>query len=331
MERGRIWVDDVPVPEPQTGEILVRSRACGICGSDLHAARHTHDFVTTSREVGGAFKLTSFDPVILGHEFCAEVLGGGGSDLPPGTLVTSVPMLTRERPVSLGYTTESAGGFAEYMVLSKALCLPVPGATPAHIAALTEPLAVGAHAAAMARLGSRDTALVIGAGPVGLATLLALKRAGVAPVLVSEYSPQRRRLAEQLGADAVIDPSTEDAWHHEAIRRRADVVVFECVGVPGVLDQIFARAPHRARVVVVGVCLETDRVRALGAINKELNVQFVLGYSEEEFAATLNWVADSADQLAALVTHRVALENIAAAFEELATPNAHGKVIVEPG
>ena len=328
MERGRIWVDDVPVPQPQKGEILVRSRACGICGSDLHAARHTEEFVRTSREVGGAFKLTTFDPVILGHEFCAEVVEG--ADFATGTLVTSVPMLTRERPVSLGYTTESAGGFAEFMVLSKELCLPIPSSTPAHIAALTEPLAVGAHAAAMARLGPRDTALVVGAGPVGLATLLALKRAGVAPVLVTEFSPERRRLAERLSADVVIDPATDDPWSHADVRRRRDLVVFDCVGVPGLLDQIFSRAPHRARVIVVGVCLQTDQINALGAINKELNVQFVLGYSAEEFADTLNWVADNAANLEALVTHRVGLDDIAAAFSELATPNAHGKVIVEP-
>jgi len=68
MERGRLWVDDLPIPEPGPGEVLVATQACGICGSDLHAARHTEDFVKTSIETGGAFKLTTFDPVVMGHD-----------------------------------------------------------------------------------------------------------------------------------------------------------------------------------------------------------------------------------------------------------------------
>ena len=77
MERGDIRVETIKDPIPQKGEILVRSIACGICGSDLHAARHTEEFVKTSREAGGAFKLTTFDPIVLGHEFCAQVVDYG--------------------------------------------------------------------------------------------------------------------------------------------------------------------------------------------------------------------------------------------------------------
>src|SRR5215831_8956839 len=88
MERGRIWVDDVPDPTPLTGEVLVRTRSCGICGSDLHAARHTDAFVATSREAGGAFKLTTFAPVVLGHEFSAEIVDYG-PDTPPDLPVGS--------------------------------------------------------------------------------------------------------------------------------------------------------------------------------------------------------------------------------------------------
>ncbi len=74
MQRGKIWVEELPIPQPGPGEVLVKSLACGICGSDLHAAQHTEAFVETSREAGGAFKLTTFDPVVLGHEFCAEIV-----------------------------------------------------------------------------------------------------------------------------------------------------------------------------------------------------------------------------------------------------------------
>ena len=106
MEKGRLWVAEVPDPVPGPGEVLVKSIACGICGSDLHAARHTEQFVATSREAGGAFKLTTLAPVVLGHEFCAEVVDYGPGtprDLAPGTLVCSVPVLLREQMVGLGY------------------------------------------------------------------------------------------------------------------------------------------------------------------------------------------------------------------------------------
>ena len=121
MQRGKLWVDTVPDPTPAAGEVLVRSRACGICGSDLHAALHTETFVETSRESGGAFKLTTYDPVVLGHEFCAEVVEyGPGTEgrLAPGQLVCSVPMLLREQPLAIGYDDSVPGGFAEYMLLS---------------------------------------------------------------------------------------------------------------------------------------------------------------------------------------------------------------------
>ena len=129
MERGSIWVDTVPDPVPLAGEVLVKTRACGICGSDLHAARHTEAFVNTSREAGGAFKLTTFDPVVLGHEFSAEIVDYGPStphDLPVGAVVCSVPMLARQNPLAVGYSTEIPGGFAQYMVLSRSLLRPVP-------------------------------------------------------------------------------------------------------------------------------------------------------------------------------------------------------------
>ena len=77
MEKGKLWVENIKTPQPGRGEVLVSTKACGICGSDLHAAKHTSDFVQTSIETGGAFKLTTFDPVVLGHEFCAEVVEHG--------------------------------------------------------------------------------------------------------------------------------------------------------------------------------------------------------------------------------------------------------------
>lgn len=329
MERGRIWVDDVPDPTPRGGEVVVKSVACGICGSDLHAARHTDDFVATSIEAGGAFKLTTFDPVVLGHEYCAEVMESNAR-FRAGQLVCAVPVLPRQPNVPVGYAPEAPGGFAQYMLLSERLLVPVPAGLDAENAALTEPMAVGHHAVNMARLSGREAIIVIGAGPVGLAVTANLAAIGAAPVVVAEFSPKRRELAEAMGADVVLDPRDVDPYATSEVRRRDEVVIFECVGVPGMIDDIFLRAPRRARIVVVGVCLEMDHARPLIAVNKELNVQYVLGYDMAEFEGTLKRIADGKLNVGPLITHSVGLDEVADAFDALAEPDAYGKVIVQP-
>ena len=138
MERGEIRLGEVPDPTPADGEVVVKSLACGICGSDLHAARHTEEFVATSIEAGGAFKLTTFDPVVLGHEFCAEVMETTGTRT-AGDLVCSVPVLPRGPNVPVGYSPAAPGGFGEYMLLAERLLVPVPAGTGSVRAALTEP------------------------------------------------------------------------------------------------------------------------------------------------------------------------------------------------
>ena len=329
MERGEIRLGEVPDPTPADGEVVVKSLACGICGSDLHAARHTEEFVATSIEAGGAFKLTTFDPVVLGHEFCAEVMETTGART-AGDLVCSVPVLPRGPNVPVGYSPAAPGGFGEYMLLAERLLVPVPAGTGSVRAALTEPLAVGHHAVNMARLAGGEAIVVIGAGPVGLAVVANLKAVGAGPVVVSELAAKRQQLAEAMGADAVVDPRAEDPFALADVARHDDVVIFECVGVPGMLDDIFLRAPRAARIVVVGVCLQMDHARPLIAINKELNVQYVLGYTVQEFESTLLRIAAGTLDVEPLVTHKVGLASVADSFAALAQPDAYGKVVVEP-
>jgi len=335
MERGKLWVDEVKAPEPGPGEVLVKTLACGICGSDLHAARHTEDFVRTSREAGGAFRLTTFDPVVLGHEFCAEIVDFGPStkrQLHTEQLVCSIPMLLRadEDNIPVGYSTVAPGGFGEYMVLSEEMLVPVPNGTPADAAALTEPLAVGYHAVNKANLRGDETIMVVGCGPVGLAVITALKARKVGPIIATDLSVGRRRYAEQQGADIVYDPAVDNPYADKAIRED-NLVIFECVGVPGMLDNIILSAPAHTRIVVAGVCLQTDQFRPLIAINKQISLQFVLGYSLEEFSESLRNIADGVFDVAGLISHRIGLNEVASTFDKLSDPEHYAKVIIELG
>jgi 2-desacetyl-2-hydroxyethyl bacteriochlorophyllide A dehydrogenase len=335
MRRSELVVDTLPDPEPGSGEVLVRTLACGICGSDLHALKHAAKLVEAARESGAPFALDPSRDVVMGHEFCAEVVDFGPDTqrtLRPGTRVVSMPLAVGATGVQgIGYSNDYPGGYGELMVLSELFLLPVPDGLATEHAALTEPMAVGVHAVAKGRLEPGDAPLVIGCGPVGLAVVAALTLRGVEPIVAADFSPRRRALARQLGAHVVVDPAAArpiDAWQTAAGARPA--VIFECVGVPGLLDQLMRDAPREARVVVAGVCMEDDRIRPMLGINKELSVQFVLGYAPDEFAGTLAHIAEGRIPVEPLITGRVGVEDVPRAFHELARPEAHAKILVEP-
>jgi threonine dehydrogenase-like Zn-dependent dehydrogenase len=233
--------------------------------------------------------------------------------------------------------------------LMEPLLLAVPNGLSTERAALTEPMAVGVHAVEMARLSSDDVPLVIGCGPIGLAVISALKARDQRPIIAADYSPLRRRLAEQLGADIVLDPaktSPYTSWREVAAVSKSGGrlpenpltgtsllrpgVFFECVGVPGVIDQMLVGAERGCRFVIVGVCMEPDQIRPLLGISKEINLQFVLAYTPEEFARTLTMLAEGELFADPLVTGTVGVAGVADAFRDLASPEAHAKIIVEP-
>lgn len=335
MRNSQLVLDTLPDPVPQAGEVLVKTLQCGICGSDLHALKHAARLVEVAHETGTPFTLDPSRDVVMGHEFCAEVVDVGPDTtaaVRPGDRVVSMPIMFRNGKMEgVGYSNEVPGGYGELMVLSAALVLPVPNGLASEHAALTEPMAVGVHAVAKARLDAGDAALVIGCGPVGLAVIAALKLRGTEPIVAADFSPARRALAEGSGAHVAVNPAARSPY--EALREVASMrsaVVFECVGLPGLLRQIMRDAPHGARVVVAGVCMEDDLIVPMFGINKELSVQFVLGYTPDEFAGTLRAIAEGEMNVAPLVTGRVGVTGVAQAFETLANPDAHAKILVEP-
>jgi threonine dehydrogenase-like Zn-dependent dehydrogenase len=335
MRSSKLVLDTVPDPVPGPGEALVKTLACGICGSDLHALEHADEMVDAARESGAPFLMDPARDVVMGHEFCVEIVDFGPntvSRLEPGDRAVSMPILLRPPSMEpVGYSNTVPGGYGELMVLTAGFLLPVPNGLPTEHATLTEPMAVGLHAVEMAKMQKSDVPLVIGCGPVGLAVIAALKLKGIEPIVASDYSPMRRKLAATLGARVVNDPAQTpaiEAWREVAKLRPA--VIFECVGVPGLLDRLMKDAPRAARIVVAGVCMEDDRIRPMIGINKELSLQFVLGYAPHEFAGTLNAIADGRIDVAPLITDRVPLDDVPRAFETLRSPDAQAKILVEP-
>ncbi|HZJ27751.1 MAG TPA: zinc-binding dehydrogenase [Acidimicrobiia bacterium] len=334
--RGQLLVQDVPDPVPGPGDALVATHACGICGSDLHALVHAESVAEMSL---GAGQPAMFDPsadFVMGHEFCAEVLELGpdtdGVIARPGDLVVSIPAaLTSTGLQAIGYSNTYGGAYAERLRLTAGMCMKVPDGLDARRAALTEPMAVGLHAVHKSKITPGDAALVLGCGPIGLAVIAALALEGVEPIVAADFSSRRRDLAVRMGAHEVVDPGDEaaiDAWRR--VDGRRPLVVYEAVGVPGMLDAAMRDAPPQARVLVVGVCMEEDHVRPMVGVMKELSIQFAFGYDPMEFAATLAAIAEGRLDVTPLITGTVGVEGVPAAFAALADPEDHVKILVEP-
>ena len=287
-----------------------------------------------------------------------------------GTPVVSLPLLRRHRGIHpIGLSTDAPGGYAERMLVEESLTFPVPNGLPPDIAVLTEPMAVGLHAVRRGEVKKGQLAIVVGCGPVGLSVICLLKARGVRNIVASDFSPGRRALARACGADVVVDPAEESPYatapEHghltnapetfelavgtmEKLRRlpipwthvwRAaerlgakpkSPVIFECVGVPGVIEQIIEGAPLFSRVVVVGVCMGEDRFQPAMAINKEIDLRFVLAYTPLEFRDTLRMLAEGDVDASPLVTGTVGLDGVDAAFNALGDPEIHAKILIDP-
>lgn len=335
--RGRMVVEDVPEPVPGAGDALVEVLACGICGSDLHTLHHADSLLAVA-ELGGAE--SQFDPnadFVMGHEFAAEVVELGpetdGAPVAVGDLVVSMPFaLVGAGLEPIGFSNTYNGAYADRMRLTAGMCLKVPNGLDARRAALTEPMTVGLHAVNKSGIKQGEGALVLGCGPVGLALISALAAKGIEPIVAADFSARRRAIATAMGAHEVVSPTTEsaiDAW--KRVGGPMPVVLFEAIGVPGIIDQAMRDAPPLSRIVIVGVCMETDHMLPLVGIVKELNLQFTFYYDPVEFGATLRSIAEGEVDVTPMLTGVVGIDGVPDAFDALANPEEQVKIVVEPG
>lgn len=338
----QLRVDDIAEPIPGPGQVLTKVLACGICGSDLHLLAHGREQRDLSAELnkdlpvdpmGMQMFVPEFD-MVMGHEFCCEVVEVGPevNTLAVGDVIVSMPVAFDTGGLhGIGFSNRYPGGYAELMVLNELMGITVPTGLPVDLAAMTEPLAVGVHAVAMSRIASGESAIVLGLGPVGLACIAELKMRGIGPVVAADFSPKRRALAEALGADVVVDPretTAIEAWRKiDGIRQ---LVIFEAVGVPGMINEAMRVAPRNTRILIVGACMQADQIFPMLGIGRELNLQFVLGYEPAEFTHALNAIADQRVDLSPWITGIVDIDGVPQAFADLSNPEAHAKILVKP-
>ena len=214
--QAELRVADLPDPLPGRGQVVLRVKRCGICGSDLHARHHCDHWADLMVRDGLRAFVRSTDDVVFGHEFCGEVLDYGPDTrrrLPAGTLVCAVPLQRHGDAVLLtGLSVASPGAYAERVVVEESLMTPVPNGLAPDLAALTEPMAVAWHAVRRGEVGREDVAVVVGCGPVGLGVICALKARGAATIVASDFSAGRRELARRCGADVVVNPAEQSPF-----------------------------------------------------------------------------------------------------------------------
>ena len=338
-----IQVQDVPIPQPQAGEVLVKTLVCGICGSDLQTYFHGEKLVELAHECGIPHPVDPALGIIMGHEFCAEIVDNNKlKGWKAGQRVCAMPSVLRPQSMDyLGFSNNLPGGFAQYMLLSEDKLFVVPNGLEPDVAALTEPLAVAIHGVNMAQMQQTDLPLVIGCGPIGLAVIAELKARNISPIVASDPSPHRRKMAQQLGADVVVDPESSCVYQHwtehyfasgQGAGKRAGPpwVIFNCAGSPGIINQIVMQAPRLTRVMLLGLSLEPEKLHQAIASPKELRLQFVHGYSKQEFAFSLQSLAEGRVQLEAILSKRIGLQQIAAVMQELKQDPMLTKVLVDP-
>ena len=325
-------IETIPDPTPGPNELILKVARCGICGSDLHA---TED---------GLMTLPAGS--VMGHEFAGEVaaIGPDVSGWKEGQLVTALPFISCggcaacHRGDSLRCTSiistglgQNHGAYAEFVRIGTNDTIALPASVNVTEGALIEPLAVGFHAVEMARLSAGANVLILGAGPVGLAVALFARFAGARNIIVSEPSASRAALAAKMGAtDAITDRKDIGAQYRKLANGAQPDVIFECVGVPGMIGEAINLAPRGGRIVIVGVCAKPDQFLPLPAIMKELQLQFVLAYRKGDFELIAHLLASDRIDPSPMLTRTVGFDDFPSAFEGLRQPQDQCKIMLDP-
>lgn len=343
--RNDIRVEDVPLPgDPAPGWVQIRVHWCGICGSDLHEYVAGPVFIP----VEAPHPLTGIKgQCILGHEFCGEIvkLGDGVQGFAPGEVVAAdacqhcgTCYYCRHGLYniceSLAFTgLMNNGAFAEWVNVPANLLYKLPVGFPAEAGALIEPLAVGMHAVKKAGSLLGRNVVVVGAGTIGLCTIMCAKAAGAAQVIALEMSSARKAKAREVGASHVLDPNECDVLAEiRALTQGLGAdVSFECIGNKHTAKLAIDAIRKAGTCVLVGIFEEPSSFNFFELVATEKQVLGALAYNGE-FADVIAFIADGRLDITPLVTGRIELEQIVEkGFEELVHNKEHNvKIIVSP-
>ncbi|MBT2132926.1 alcohol dehydrogenase catalytic domain-containing protein [Croceibacterium sp. LX-88] len=318
--------ETLPDPTPGTGQVVVKVGRCGICGSDLHM---TED---------AAYGCKHGD--VLGHEFAGEVvaLGRDTEGLKTGDLVSVIPLVScgqcdhcRKGEVQwCEHFGLQGGGYAEFAVTRPNQCVRLPTDVSLADGAIIEPLAVALHGVNLSGMKAGDKVLVLGAGPIGLAVAFWAKRMGASRVAVQDIAEFQRDRALGMGADVfVVDPQDPIGGAERELGGKADVV-FECVGIPGLINQAVSKVRNRGTILLLGLCTRPDTFNSFAMLSKEVRLVTSAFFTRQEYEASLDALASGAIEPRLLVTDTISLSDTPEIFESLKQRSGQCKVLIAP-
>ena len=314
---------ELPDPNPGDGEAVVRVDGCGICGSDL-----------------SSYKVGLFSDAVPGHEFSGviESLGHGAGDwkvgertvvdpkMPCGVCDDCLAGASHRCAIALtaGLGFARNGGFAERVLAPVRLLHRLPESLALRDACLVEPLSIAIHGVQRAGALRGGSAVVVGLGPIGLFTVAVLKQRAMTPIIGVDPVEDRRRLAQQMGATHVAG-----ALHEVRATFEPSPAVFECSGKAELLHGVADLVAPGGVLVMLGVPFGEATVAPLMWVTREINVRGSIAQSVDDFEASIAMLAGD-PALAQIITRRIPLDEVPAAFEDLIAPSHGGKVVVDP-
>jgi (R,R)-butanediol dehydrogenase/meso-butanediol dehydrogenase/diacetyl reductase len=318
--------ETLPDPTPDAGQVVVKVGRCGICGSDLHMTEDP------------AYGCKHGD--VLGHEFAGEVVGLGSkvAGLKTGDLVSVIPLVSCGACESClkGEVQWCAqfglqgGGYAEYALTRPNQCVRLPGDVSIADGAIIEPLAVALHGVNLSGLKAGDKVLVLGAGPIGLAVAFWARRMGAAKVAVQDIADFQEQRALDMGADVfVVDPADPVGSAERGLGGKADIV-FECVGLPGLIAQAVDQVKPRGTILLLGLCTKPDTFNSFAMLSKEVRLVTSAFFTRQEYEAALAALDAGAMEPRLLVTDTISLSDTPEIFESLKRRTSQCKVLIAP-
>jgi (R,R)-butanediol dehydrogenase / meso-butanediol dehydrogenase / diacetyl reductase len=326
---GDVRLDPKAPPRAGDNDVVVRVKACGICGSDLSYIKYGG----INRAEGGVTP--------IGHEAAGEVIavGSGVKGVSLGQRVIINPMQTSSFIGSGG----PEGAFTEEVLVADARwgdsLLPIPDDLPYDVAALSEPLAVALHGVNRTEAKPGDKVAVFGCGPIGLGMVLWLVDRGVTDVVALDLAPERLERAKALGARAVVNPAKENVAARltelhgaEQVMGRPAVgtdVFMDAAGAPNLLSDIARMGKWRARLVVTAAYMRPQEIDMGALLINEMSLTSAVGYPEEmpQVVAAFPRIRDKA---ASMISHRYGFDDILEALGVAGTPQS-AKVMIEFG